>query len=78
MGERCVYQLSSKELSDLPLAFFGLIKTGGPEDLSFEKIPPETRTAIINDLQGRQKIPHLIETVKTETELATLIQQAPN
>ncbi|MEZ5813970.1 MAG: hypothetical protein R3E13_04510 [Alphaproteobacteria bacterium] len=74
MGERCVYQLSSNELSDLPLAFFGLIKTGEPQELSFEKIPPETRTAIINDLQGRQQIPYQIENVKTEAELAALTQ----
>ena len=70
MGGRAVYQLSSKELLDMPVAFFGLQKTGDDNELQFTEIPQETREEILALVGEQNTILHTIENAKTVEDLS--------
>ena len=78
MGGRAVYQLSSKELLDTPLAFFGLEKTGKDDELSFAEIPLEKRDEIIANLGNINTLLHKIEAARTVEELHSLGLELPD
>lgn len=80
MGGRAPYQLHLKELMDTPLSFFGLEQVGA-EELILQAIPSETRAEILDNLGDQNTTMHLINSAKTEAELARVYQpehpQAP-
>jgi len=78
MGGRAVYQLSSKELLETPLAFLGLEKTGKDDELSFAEIPQEKRSEIIANLEGQNTVLYQIEALRTVEELHSLGLELPD
>ncbi len=78
MGGRAVYQLSSRELLETPIAFFGLEKAGSTDELKFAPIAQEKRAEIIANLDEQNTILHKIETLRTVEELHSLGLELPD
>lgn len=74
MGGRIPYQLHLKELEAIPLAFFGLQQVGTEDELVLQEIPPETRGEILQNLGDQNTTLHLIDSARTEAELARVHQ----
>ena len=71
-GGRAVYQLSSQELLDMPVAFFGLEKTGEDHELQFSEISQDKRQEILDTLDDQNITLHQIERAKTVDDLHAL------
>ncbi len=78
MGGRAVYQLSLKELSETPIAFFGIETIGEGESLDFVEIPKETRQEIIKNLGDQNTVLHHIEEAKTAADIHALGLEWPD
>lgn len=72
MGERAPYQLSQKELIELPLALFGVQKTGASNELTFEDIPEEKKQTAIAKLGNENTILHPVQSARIVYELRTI------
>lgn len=72
MGGRAVYQLSMRELLDMPVAFFGFEKTGGANDLEFADIHEVKRREIIENLGGQNVVLHRLNAARTTNDLESL------
>jgi len=78
MGGRAVYQLSLKELSETPIAFFGIEAIGEADDLDFVEIPKEKRQEITDNLGDKNTVLHHIENAKTADDLHALGLEWPD
>ncbi len=78
MGGRAIYQLSTTELLNTPIAFFGIQKTGSTDELSFERISQDQKDEVLTHLGEDNITLHMIERVKTADELHQLFPQLPD
>ncbi len=78
MGGRAIYQLSTTELMQMPIAFFGIQKTGEQDTLSFERISQEQKDEVLTHLGEDNITLHILERVRTADELHQLFPQLPD
>lgn len=78
MGERTIYQLSTQELLDTPLCFFGVEPKGTLKNTSFKAISEDTKDRVIEHLGGKSRPLFAAQFARTEAELHKLYPKSPN